>query len=140
MPTSTITYLGDLRTEMTHLSSKTKVLTDAPTDNHGRGEAFSPTDLVASALGSCMITLMGIAANTHFIDGLEGLKMEITKVMGTEPRRIIGVHATIWMPREFDEKERAILERAALTCPVAKSLHPDIEQKIRFEYPSTGDS
>ncbi len=140
MPTSTITYLGDLRTEMTHLSSKTKVLTDAPTDNHGRGEAFSPTDLVATALGSCMLTLMGIAATTHGIAGLEGMKVEITKLMGADPRRIIGVHATIWLPRPFDEKERIILERAALTCPVAKSLHPDIEQKIQFEYPSRGDS
>jgi uncharacterized OsmC-like protein len=111
-------------------------LTDAPTDNHGRGEAFSPTDLVATALGSCMMTIMGIVARRDGID-LRGSSMDITKVMSAEaPRRIAKVEVKLNMltDTELSDADRAKLERAAHTCPVALSLHPDIEQVITFEW------
>lgn len=135
MSTSTIFYHGDLRTEMTHTGSGKAITTDAPVDNHGLGQAFSPTDLVATALGSCMITLMGIAAQAHRITGLEGTTAEIQKKMRTDPRRISGVDVTIHFSRSYESRERQLLEYAAITCPVAKSLHPDIQQNITFIYP-----
>ncbi|GAB2784880.1 OsmC family protein [Rhabdobacter roseus] len=128
--------MGELRTEATHLQSGTVLLTDAPTDNHGRGEAFSPSDLVAGALGSCMITIMGIVARRDEID-LVGTELEITKVMTAElPRRIAQVEVLLEMvtDRELAREEKAKLERAAHTCPVALSLHPDIEQVVRFNW------
>ncbi len=136
MPTIHTNYLGDLRTEATHLQSGTTIFTDAPTDNNGRGEAFSPTDLVAGALGSCMMTIMGIAARR---DGIEitGSSIEITKTMTAQPpRRIAKVEVALTMktPTELSEDEKAKLIRAAHTCPVALSLHPDIEQAINFEW------
>ncbi|MBB5285107.1 putative OsmC-like protein [Rhabdobacter roseus] len=136
MPTIKTKYLGELRTEATHLQSGTVLLTDAPTDNHGRGEAFSPSDLVAGALGSCMITIMGIVARRDEID-LVGTELEITKVMTAElPRRIAQVEVLLEMvtDRELAREEKAKLERAAHTCPVALSLHPDIEQVVRFNW------
>lgn len=134
MFTSEIKYLGELRTEATHLSSGKVVITDAPVDNHGRGEAFSPTDVVSTALGSCMLTLMGIAANTHNID-MSGTTVQIKKHMAADPRRIIKIDVIITFDnKNYTDKEKAILERAAITCPVAKSLHPDIEQAVVFNY------
>lgn len=135
MITSKVTYLGELRTEAIHIQSGNVIITDAPKDNHGKGEAFSPTDLVATALGSCMFSIMGIACNTHHINGFEGTTVEITKIMAADPRRIIKVVAEIRFVSNFTDKEKAILENAAKTCPVAKSLHPDIEQDIVFIYP-----
>ncbi|WP_266367644.1 OsmC family protein [Tellurirhabdus rosea] len=138
MPTIETRYLGDLRTEAVHLQSGTRILIDAPTDNNGRGEAFSPTDLVAASLGSCMMTIMGIAARRDGID-LTDSQMSITKIMSAEPpRRIarIEVHLTMQTPSELSESDRTKLERAARTCPVALSLHPDIEQAITFEWTS----
>jgi len=132
-------YQGDLRTEATHLQSGTTLVTDAPTDNNGRGEAFSPTDLVAASLGSCMMTIMGIVARRDGIE-LTGSEMAITKVMTAEgPRRIarIEVALTMLTPDELPEASRTKLERAAHTCPVALSLHPDIEQVIHFEWKTT---
>lgn len=131
--TSKIIYQGDLRTEMTHLQSETVVETDAPVDNNGKGERFSPTDLVASALGSCMLTIMGIAAKTHSIN-IQGTEMEITKVMTEAPRKIgeIIVNVNVKGQDSYLQKERAILENAALTCPVFLSLSEDTKKTIEF--------
>lgn len=133
MQTSTVNYLGELRTEAIHLQSGQMITTDAPKDNHGKGEAFSPTDIVATALASCMISLMGIVALKEGITGVVGTTAEVTKVMYTEPRRIGEVHIKITFPKNsYSEKEKKMYEHAALTCPVAKSLHPDIKQEIQF--------
>jgi putative redox protein len=133
--TSKVTYLGGLRTEAQHLASQEIIITDAPKDNQGKGEAFSPTDLVATALASCMITIMGIKARDLGID-LTGTQAEITKIMGTEPRRISTLQIQLTFNSSFDSKTQTLLERAALTCPVAHSLHPDIRQEVLFIWPS----
>ncbi len=131
--TSKVLYKGDLRTEATHLQSGTTIITDAPTDNHGKGEAFSPTDLVATALASCMATIMGIAAKTHGL-AIEGTRFEVTKIMASEPRRIGGIVVDVYYPESLSlsEKEQAILKNAALTCPVFQSLHPDCKKTVSF--------
>ncbi len=130
--TATIVYEGDLRTRMTHVKSGEVVITDAPTDNHGKGAAFSPTDLVATALASCMLTTMGIKANQLNIN-MNGSEAEVLKVMASNPRRIAEVQVKITMPNEsYTEKDRAILENTAQTCPVAESLHKDIKQLVTF--------
>jgi len=133
--TSKVTYLGGLRTEAQHLASQEIIITDAPKDNQGKGEAFSPTDLVATALASCMITIMGIKARDLGID-LTGTKAEITKIMEIEPRRISTLQIQLTFNSSFDSKTQTLLERAALTCPVAHSLHPDIRQEVLFIWPS----
>jgi len=128
-------YLGELRTEARHRLSGTTLLTDAPPDNQGKGESFSPTDLLAGALGSCMLTIMGIAARTHNIP-IEGTEIDITKIMASNPRRVSEVVVEFQMPkRAYTEKDRAILEHASRTCPVALSLHPDLIQTVKFNYP-----
>ncbi len=130
--TSTITYLGNLRTECTHLKSAQTIITDAPVDNNGKGEAFSPTDLTATSLGTCMVTIMGIAARNHDI-GIDGTKLEVTKHMAADPRRISAIDVNIIFPtHHYTSKEKKILEAAARTCPVALSLHPDIVQNLNF--------
>jgi uncharacterized OsmC-like protein len=130
--TSTIVYQGSLRTQANHVKSGEVFITDAPVDNNGKGEAFSPTDILATSLAACAITIMGIAANTHGID-IDGTRADILKHMASDPRRVSGVDITFYMPeRPYDKKEKAILEKAALTCPVAKSLHPDILQNLTF--------
>ncbi|MCU7694288.1 OsmC family protein [Haoranjiania flava] len=134
--TSKIVYKGDLRTEMTHLQSGSTVQTDAPVDNQGRGELFSPTDLVATGLGSCMMTIMGIKAQSIDID-LTGTEMHVTKIMAPDPRRIVEIQIEVDFPDRLstlDEKQKTIIEKAGLTCPVAKSLHPDIVQAINFSW------
>jgi len=133
--TSQIIYKGALRTEATHLQSNTVIETDAPTDNQGKGERFSPTDLLATSLGNCMLTIMGIKARDMNID-LTNTKIDITKIMKAEPRRVGGVKVTFHFPPslQLDEKQQTILENAARTCPVAKSIHPDIEQDITFNW------
>ncbi|GAA4444970.1 OsmC family protein [Pontibacter saemangeumensis] len=135
MATIKSTYKGSLRTSAQHLSSGNTIITDAPLDNNGKGEAFSPTDLVSAALGSCMMTIMGIVANRANID-IDGMDMEITKVMAAEPRRIAEVVLNFTMPagKTYSDKEKAMLENAARTCPVALSLHPDVKQTISFTY------
>ncbi|MET3733106.1 OsmC family protein [Moheibacter stercoris] len=135
--TSKITYTGNLRTEMTHLSSGSKVETDAPIDNNGKGERFSPTDLVATALGSCMLTIMGIAGNTHSIN-ITGTEVEITKIMTAAPRKIgeIIVKLNVKGQDTYLQKEKAILENAALTCPVFLSLSEDTKKTIEFQWPN----
>lgn len=128
----TLTYNGELRTTMTHQKSGTTVLTDAPVDNHGKGESFSPTDLVSSALGSCVMTILAIKARDM---DLEPSKMaaNVWKTMGTNPRRIqrIEIDLTIHMPEATDQQKK-ILERTTKACPVARSLHPDTEEIVNF--------
>ena len=129
-----IIYSGELRTWSTHLKSGDDIITDAPVDNQGKGEAFSPTDLVASALGSCMLTIMGITANTQNIN-IDGTSARVKKVMGEDPRRISEIHLAITFIQPLGDKHRAILERAAHHCPVSKSLHPDLKEVVTFHYP-----
>jgi uncharacterized OsmC-like protein len=127
-----IDYLGGLRCEATHGPSKNKLLTDAPVDNHGKGESFSPTDLVATALGTCMSTVMGIFATRHEID-LRGMKVSVIKEMTQVPvRRIARLTTEIALPLPPTHPHREALERAALTCPVHQSLHPDVEKPVTF--------
>lgn len=131
--TSKVVYLGGLRTEATHLQSGNTMITDAPTDNNGKGEAFSPTDTVATALASCAMTIMGIKAENIGID-IKGMAAEVTKIMGSDPRRISKIKIAFKVPFGADEKERKILENAAKTCPVFMSLHPDIEKELSFQW------
>ena len=134
METIQTIYLGELRTEATHVKSGNKLISDAPLDNKGKGEAFSPTDLLATSLGSCMLTLMGIAANTHDIN-FSGATMKITKIMSSNPRKVAEVILDINMGgNNYSDKEKKVLEYAALTCPVALSLHPDLIQTVHFIY------
>ena len=131
MPTSKVTYLGDLRTSSIHLQSGSEIISDAPTDNNGKGEAFSPTDTVANGLASCMFTVMGIKAQDLGVD-FSGSTAEVTKIMAAEPRRISEIHINFNMNLPADEKTKTILERTAMTCPVFYSLHPDIKKDISF--------
>jgi len=136
MPTVATTYLGDLRTEAVHQQSGTTILTDAPLDNQGKGEAFSPSDLIATALGSCMMTIMGIVASRDGID-LKGSTIETTKIMSKElPRKVDRLELTFQMKSavELSPSDRKKLEKAAHTCPVALSIHPDIEQVVVFNW------
>jgi uncharacterized OsmC-like protein len=138
--TSEIIYKGNLRCEATHLQSGTSIETDAPVDNQGKGERFSPTDLVATALGNCMMTIMGIKARDLNVN-LEGTKIGITKIMASDPRRISEIKATVTFPAELitDQKQRFILEKSAMICPVFQSLHPNITHEINFRW-SDGDT
>jgi uncharacterized OsmC-like protein len=131
--TSKVTYLGNLRTESVHIKSDNTFITDAPTDNNGKGEAFSPTDTVATGLASCMLTVMGIKARAMDVD-MSGATAEVTKTMASEPRRISKIEVVLNFPFETDNKIRRILERTANTCPVHYSLHPDIEKDITFNW------
>ena len=127
-----IHYLGELRCEAAHGPSKTTLFTDAPVDNHGRGEAFSPTDLVATALGTCIVTTMGIFAQRHGIE-LRGAKITVQKEMTSVPaRRIARLACELSLPLPASHPQRTALERAAHTCPVHQSLHPEVEKPIRF--------
>lgn len=131
--TSKVTYLGDLRTSSVHLQSGTEILSDAPKDNHGKGEAFSPTDLLANALGSCMISIMAIKSRDLDLD-LTGSTIDVTKIMQAEPRKIAKIEIVMNMSIATDEKNKTILERVAMNCPVLLSLNPDIEKDITFHW------
>ncbi|MBS1597605.1 MAG: OsmC family protein [Bacteroidetes bacterium] len=133
--TSTVIYDGDLRTVATHLQSGSTIQTDAPTDNNGKGERFSPSDLVATALGSCMLTIMGMRAREMNVD-LKGTKIEIQKSMKSDPRRIGGINLTFHFPKNLNtnDKQQTILEKAAHTCPVIYSINPDIDVKVEFKW------
>lgn len=135
MSTISSVYSGNLRTQATHNASGNTIITDAPLDNNGRGEAFSPSDLVCAALGSCMMTLMGIVGERNQIQ-LAEVKMNITKIMVADPRRIGEVVIDFHFPAtvSYTDKEKALLENAARTCPVALSLHPDIKQTVNFNW------
>jgi putative redox protein len=133
--TATVIYKGDLRTEATHLKSGTIIETDAPVDNQGQGARFSPSDLVATALASCMATIMGIYARTHGIN-IEGMRLDVEKIMTPPPRRIAEIKVDLFFPKEhaYESKQKTALEHAALTCPVYLSLHPDIKKTVSFHW------
>jgi putative redox protein len=133
MATIETVYQGTLRTQATHVQSGTEILTDAPVDNQGKGEAFSPTDLLAASLGSCMLTIMGIAAKQHGLN-IDHTTCSITKIMTAEPPRRVGeIVVDLKFPEtNFTEKDKKILEKSALTCPVYLSLHPDIKKTVSF--------
>ena len=133
--TSKVNYLGDLRTSAIHIASDKNFITDAPIDNQGKGEAFSPTDTVATALASCLLTIMGIKARDLNID-IKNTTAEVSKVMASNPRRISEIQITVNFTRSYDQRIKKILEKAALACPVSNSLHPDLKQNILFNWPS----
>ena len=133
MSTSSILYKNNLRTEATHIASGQVILTDAPIDNNGKGEAFSPTDLVATALASCMITIIAIAAEKNNID-VSKTSANVKKIMSSNPRTISDIVIEVKMSKELAQKDRMRLEKAALACPVHKSLHPDMKKEITFSY------
>lgn len=131
--TSKVTYNGELRTECVHLKSNNSFVTDAPIDNNGLGQAFSPTDTVATGLASCMLTMMGIKANGLEVD-LKGSTGTVTKHMAASPRRISGIDIEFHLPKNVSDTHRKILQRTADTCPVHHSLHPDIEKVITYHW------
>jgi putative redox protein len=133
--TSTVIYDQNLRTVCEHIKSGTTIETDAPVDNNGKGERFSPSDLVATALGSCMLTIMGMRAAEMKVD-LKGVKIEIEKLMKSDPRRIGGINLTFHFPDslELNERQQTILRKAADTCPVRYSIHPDIELNVKYNW------
>jgi uncharacterized OsmC-like protein len=131
--TSEVTYLGQLRTSSIHIQSGSEIISDAPIDNNGKGEAFSPTDTVANGLASCMFTVMGIKSESMNVD-LSNSIAAVTKVIGTEPRRITEIHIQFTMLTSVDEKTKTILEKTAMTCPVFYSLHPEIKKEITFNW------
>ena len=128
-------YLGGLRNEVEHLQSGTKIVTDAPLDNHGKGESFSPTDLFASSLGCCMPTIMGISAESYGFN-IDGTTIETEKIMGTNPRRVVELKLDIHFPKgsNYTDQQKRLIEAAARTCPVANSLNPEIKKTITFNY------
>lgn len=128
--TATTIYLGDLRTRATHVRSGNKIITDAPPDNKGKGEAFSPTDLLATSLASCMITIMGISAREHGFD-IDGTTAKVWKIMEANPRRVGEVKIELTFPKNnYSDKHKKLIEKAAFSCPVYKSLHPDLIKTI----------
>lgn len=134
MTTALVSYSGDLRTNATHTRSGSSIVTDAPVDNQGKGEAFSPTDLLATSLLSCMMTVMGILAERKgwMLEGMEG---SVVKIMADAPRRVIEIQVRVKIPtRDLSPKDQELLRHTALTCPVAQSLHPDIKQDIQLEF------
>jgi putative redox protein len=134
MATVRTEYLGELRTKAVHVRSGNELLTDAPVDNKGRGEYFSPTDLLATSLGSCMITIAGMAAREHGFS-IDGTKIDITKVMASNPRRVTEVIVELHFPgNQYTEKQKELIRVAVLNCPVAKSLHPDLKQSVKFNF------
>jgi len=133
MNTFEIKYQGDLRTTATHLDSGSEISTDAPKDNHGLGETFSPTDMVCSALASCILTIMAIAVEKNNID-IKGTTAMVKKTMGNNPRRIAKIQIDIIFPKEYDSKTKTILERAAHNCPVHHTLSENVEKNISFSY------
>tara|TARA_B100000214_G_scaffold371331_1_gene347501 strand:- start:193 stop:600 length:408 start_codon:yes stop_codon:yes gene_type:complete len=133
MNTFKIKYLGNLRTSAIHIDSGSKISTDAPKDNHGLGETFSPTDMVCTALASCILTIMAIAVEKNDID-IKNTQAIVKKTMGNNPRKIAKIEIDIRFPKEYDVKTKTILERAAYNCPVHHSLSESVEKKINFIY------
>ncbi|MGN6802623.1 MAG: OsmC family protein [Ginsengibacter sp.] len=131
--TASITYTGNLRCEAVHLQSSSQIETDAPTDNRGKGERFSPTDLLCVSLATCMLTTMGIKAADMNVD-ISNSKADVTKHMASEPRRVAKIEVTVSLPKNINEKERLILERTGNNCPVAKSVQPDIELVLKYNW------
>ena len=134
MSTAKITYQSNLRTSCQHIKSGATFITDAPTDNNGKGEAFSPTDTIASALGSCMLTVMGIKAQTMEGVTIDGATALVTKTMFSNPRRISKIEVVLKFPVKLESKTQKILENTGSTCPVHYSIHPDIEKVITYHW------
>ena len=128
-----VEFTGNLSTKLKHGPSGTVLSTDAPKDNQGEGKSFSPTDMVAGALASCMLTIMAIYAKRTGID-LTGVKGKVIKEMSTDPRRIGKLTMNFQMPKRFSDAERKALETVAMTCPVHKSLHPEVAVPVKFDY------
>lgn len=134
METLTCKYVGNLRTEYTHLQSGGRIHTDAPSDNHGKGEAFSPTDLVATALVGCILTTMGISGQVHDFS-IDGATASAKKIMGVDPRRIVEIVIDITLPHaDYDKRQRAFIEASIHACPVGRSLHSDLKQTVTLRY------
>lgn len=134
MATASVIYTGNLRTTATHLKSGNEIITDAPVDNQGKGEAFSPSDIMSTSLLSCMMTIIGILANRKLWD-LTGMKGNVQKHMADQPRKVSKIEISLHIPdRNWSESDKKMIEQAAMTCPVALSLHPDITQIINIEY------
>jgi putative redox protein len=134
METIRTSYIGNLRTSALHVQSSGTIITDAPLDNQGRGEAFSPTDLLAASLGSCMLTIMGIAANEHKFS-IDGTEVKITKIMASGPRRVSEIIIDLIFPHnDYTPKQKKIIKLSADTCPVALSLHPDLKQTVQMHF------
>jgi len=134
MLTSEVIYEGNLRTKATHIRSNNSITTDAPVDNQGKGEYFSPTDLLSTSLASCMFTIIGISADTHHFS-INGARAEVTKIMASDPRRVSEIIIDLYFPaNNYSDKEKKLIEQSAKTCPVSKSLHPELLQTIRFHY------
>lgn len=134
MKISTVEYIGGLRTRATHLRSGEQFITDAPPDNKGKGEAFSPTDLLATSLGACAITIIGIAASQHGFN-IDGTSIDVTKIMESNPRRVGEVIVEFNFPdRDYSEKEKTIIKKAAFSCPVYQSLHPELKKTYVFNF------
>ena len=131
--TASITYRGNLRCEAIHIQSMSSIETDAPTDNRGKGERFSPTDLLCVSLATCILTTMGIKAADMAID-LTDSKAEVQKHMASDPRRVAKIEVEVFLPEKINEKERLILEKTGNNCPVAKSIHPDIDLVLRYHW------
>ena len=131
--TASIIYKGNLRCEAEHLQSKTTIETDAPTDNRGKGERFSPTDLLCVSLATCMLTTMGIKAADMNIN-ISNTRADVTKHMASDPRRVSKVEVTLTLPGNANEKERIILEKTGTNCPVAKSIHPEIVLVLNYQW------
>ncbi|HEV2832004.1 MAG TPA: OsmC family protein [Hanamia sp.] len=131
--TASIIYTGNLRCEAEHIQSKSQIETDAPTDNHGKGERFSPTDMLCVSLATCMLTTMGIKAADMKVD-ITNAKAAVTKHMASDPRRVAKIEVEVSLPANGDEKERLILEKTGNNCPVAKSVHPDIELVLNYKW------
>lgn len=132
--TSVVVYRGELRTIGTHVRSGNQIITDAPVDNNGKGEAFSPTDLLATSLASCIFSIMGIMANRNDID-MKGAYASVTKVMESNPRRVAKVIVDITMPKkEYSDHDIKLLKKAAAACPVGRSLHPDLVQEVQLHF------
>jgi putative redox protein len=132
--TITTKYLGNLRTQAIHVKSQNELITDAPVDNNGRGEAFSPTDLLAASLASCMITIMGIVAQKNSFD-IEGLTCDVTKIMSTNPRKVSEIVVNFYFAKnDFSEKQKELLIDAAHSCPVALSLSENLKQTVSFNF------
>jgi len=135
MTTATVIYKGELRTAAEHMRSGTTIITDAPVDNQGKGSTFSPTDLLATSLASCMLTVMGIKARDKGWD-IDGTTTEVIKEMASDPRRVTAVRIRMVFPQgTWTPEQRKLLEQTAIHCPVAKSLHPDIDQDLTFVWP-----
>lgn len=134
METVRIEYIGDLRTRATHVRSGDSFITDAPVDNQGKGEAFSPTDLLATSLGTCAITTIGIAARAHGFD-VDGTQVKVTKIMASDPRRVSEVIVELSFPdKGYSEKQKEFIRRTAEYCPVNRSLHPDLKQTFIYNF------